>query len=387
MNNRFTNQAILFIQTEGRGHITQALAVQETLNRQNIGVTAIVIRNTTKKENINLLKRHFFCPFIFIDSFEFFKDRKGKGVNLFKTGVDAFFKFPKIIWSAIKLRKSLKSISYDVIINLYEPLCTYYTLLSKERSKTIGISHQNIYLHPDFKFPKKNYFNASFLKIYTQFIALGCKHNIALSFYPLRNIRSKRLVVTGPMLRNRVKYLKPVKKDFILVYLAYDKLLDDIITWHNKNPQILIHCFTDKPGALKEEKLDDAFYLHSINEENFINLMSQCKGLVTTAGFESVCEALYLSKPVMMVPIKNHFEQYCNSIDALKAEAGIASNNYDISKFLNYLSQNEVDEKKNYFRTFTDQADLTLINIVKLILSTKGKIELNLEDSLREAHA
>lgn len=46
--------------------------------------------------------------------------------------------------------------------------------------------------------------------------------------------------------------------------------------------------------------------------------MQGCSGYVTTAGFESVCEAMYLGKPVMMIP--THVEQEINA--AMQLEPG-----------------------------------------------------------------
>jgi len=60
--------------------------------------------------------------------------------------------------------------------------------------------------------------------------------------------------------------------------------------------------------------------------------MAKCKGLVTTAGFESVSEAMFLRKPVLMIPVKGHFEQFCNSRDAFKIGAGIFSEKFEINK-------------------------------------------------------
>lgn len=51
--------------------------------------------------------------------------------------------------------------------------------------------------------------------------------------------------------------------------------------------------------------------------------MAGCKAYASTAGFESICEAMYLGKPVLMVPA--HIEQDCNAYDAMKAGAGIIS--------------------------------------------------------------
>jgi UDP:flavonoid glycosyltransferase YjiC (YdhE family) len=57
--------------------------------------------------------------------------------------------------------------------------------------------------------------------------------------------------------------------------------------------------------------------------------MARCSALVCTAGFESVCEALYFSKPVMLIPVEGHFEQYCNARDTARIGAGVYSKHFD----------------------------------------------------------
>ncbi len=59
--------------------------------------------------------------------------------------------------------------------------------------------------------------------------------------------------------------------------------------------------------------------------------------IVTTAGFESVCEAAYLSKPAMMIPQPKHYEQACNAIDGQRAGIGVAADRFDLDQLLDYL--------------------------------------------------
>ncbi len=83
--------------------------------------------------------------------------------------------------------------------------------------------------------------------------------------------------------------------------------------------------------------------------------MKDCSGYVSTAGFESICEAMYLGKPVMMVPTEGQFEQECNAIDAVKSNAGISSKNFDISILLDYLPKHK--SVKIEFGSWIDQAE------------------------------
>lgn len=64
--------------------------------------------------------------------------------------------------------------------------------------------------------------------------------------------------------------------------------------------------------------------------------MSGCRAYASTAGFESICEAIYMGKPVLMVPA--HIEQECNAYDAMCAGAGIISTSFSLDRLLEFSS-------------------------------------------------
>lgn len=70
-------------------------------------------------------------------------------------------------------------------------------------------------------------------------------------------------------------------------------------------------------------KIDDCLSFHQLDDTLFLRYMSGAKAYATTAGFESVCEAMYLNKPVLMVP--THIEQACNAYDASLTGAGVVA--------------------------------------------------------------
>ena len=84
--------------------------------------------------------------------------------------------------------------------------------------------------------------------------------------------------------------------------------------------------------------------------------MSGAKAYATTAGFESVCEAMYLGKPVLMIPV--HIEQACNAYDASIAGAGIKSDYFDLD-LLQSLS--ETYKVNQTFREWVRQADWLIL--------------------------
>ncbi len=47
-----------------------------------------------------------------------------------------------------------------------------------------------------------------------------------------------------------------------------------------------------------------------------------------------VCEAMYLGKPLLMVPA--HIEQDCNAYDAFRSGAGVISEEFDLERLLDF---------------------------------------------------
>lgn len=50
-----------------------------------------------------------------------------------------------------------------------------------------------------------------------------------------------------------------------------------------------------------------------VENDLFIKSMASCHGVLCGAGFETPAEALFLQKKLLVVPMKNQFEQHCNA--------------------------------------------------------------------------
>jgi uncharacterized protein (TIGR00661 family) len=89
------------------------------------------------------------------------------------------------------------------------------------------------------------------------------------------------------------------------VYLTQAELVSEIFDYAKEYPEVKFEVFIDK--AIKE--VPNNININPISSSVFIQKMAKCSGIISTAGFESVCEAMYLGKPALMVPIKKHYEQ------------------------------------------------------------------------------
>ena len=180
---------------------------------------------------------------------------------------------------------------------------------------------------------------------------------IALSFYSINDHKKNAIIGFPPLLRKEVLVQEIKESEYLLVYLVNNGYTEEIINWHKKNPDVELHCFTDKKEL--DGKYDDKLYFHKLDDKKFLRMMGECKGLISTGGFESVCEAKYMGKPVLMVPVEGNYEQYCNAHDACKTGTGIRDSSFNIDRFLNYLPSHE--QNQDTFRQWVNSAEEKLI--------------------------
>jgi hypothetical protein len=65
--------------------------------------------------------------------------------------------------------------------------------------------------------------------------------------------------------------------------------------------------------------------------------MARCNGIVATAGYQTLCEAMYFGKPILAVPVGNHYEQFCNAFECQAIGAGLGAERFDLDTFQEYL--------------------------------------------------
>jgi uncharacterized protein (TIGR00661 family) len=172
----------------------------------------------------------------------------------------------------------------------------------------------------------------------------------------MREIAKDRLVVVPPLLRDEVLKQQPENGDHLLVYVINSGFGEEVIKWHQSNPDVRICVFRDNRKAAEQTAVGERLSFHQLNDEHFLRCMAGAKAYATTAGFESVCEAMYLGKPVLMVPA--HIEQTCNAYDASKAGAGRASSGFDLDRLLELSAAYKPNP---YFKHWVDRADWIIL--------------------------
>lgn len=330
---------LLVVQGEGRGHVTQAMTLYDLLIENGHEICGVILGSSGQRDIPTFFINRVKAPITQVQSPNFLTDKKNKSINLPRSVIHNFKKLKTFRKSLKQIDEIIKSTKPDVVINFFDLLIGLYYKFNKPNIPLICIAHQYIYLHPEFEFPKGFLLDRMAIKLFTKVTSAHSKKKLALSFYKIDGTQNN-VTVLPPLLRDDLFKLTPSNNGYILIYLVNNGYFEEVVEWHKRHLQAEIHCFTDNPAFIEKNYTynKEKLFLHAINDKLFLEKMSGASGLATTAGFESVCEAMYFGKPVLMVPIKGHFEQFCNSRDAYKASAGIYADSFELSKLVDYSS-------------------------------------------------
>ncbi|RYU96579.1 glycosyltransferase family protein [Emticicia agri] len=328
---------LLIVQGEGRGHLTQAIALTEILENNGHTVVGALVGTAHGKDVSSFFSENFRNKIIPFASPYLAYCPKTKALDITKTITHTIFNLRGYLSSLKKIRLHTKELKPDIIINFYDVLGGIHQLLFRSKVPMVCIAHQYLLLHPNFHHPKNHWLDKLLVNTNTRITALGAAKKLALSFTPFADAKNQRIFAIPPLLRSDLSRLSTNAHNYLLAYVTQHSLAEQIMAWHDKNPGVEMHCFWDNPDYSDTYQYSPNLHFHKINGKKFLEMMQNCRGLVTTAGFESVCEAMYLGKPTFMIPVPKHYEQACNAIDASRAGAGISATSFDLTAFMNYL--------------------------------------------------
>ncbi len=345
---------IFIVQGEGRGHMTQAISLFNILTQAGHEVSHLIVGKSKRRELPSFFQEKISCPITRLESPNFVTDKKQKSVSFRRTLFTNLRKISTFIASVNQIDRIVKEEKPDAIINFYDFLSGLYFLLKSPKVKHIAVAHQFLLNHSTFEFPKGRIYDKQSILLGNRLASFKADTIVCLSFQHYENELNKKLIVTPPLLRDEIKEQKITSKDHFLIYMVNHGYAAQVETFHKKHPDIPLHCFWDKPDVPIELVIDDTLTFHQLDDNKFIRLMASCKGYLTTAGFESVCEAMYMGKPVLMVPVEGHYEQACNALDATKAGAGVSSDFFDLEVLLDYLPTHR--NVKEEFKTWCESS-------------------------------
>jgi uncharacterized protein (TIGR00661 family) len=331
--------------------MTQALAVHRNLSRWGHELVGVAAGRHDSRSLPDFFARGFEVPVTPLRS-PGFAFRRSRSIDLPATLWTTLRGVPAYRDSLARLRALVDETRPDLVLNFFEPLTGLLQLIRPLPIPVVAVAHQHMIDHPAYVKRPGGALDRLGLALFAGLVGAR-SWKLALSLSPAEDLPARRLLVGPPLLRPELFELVPARGDYVLVYLVNHGYSEDIRSWHRANPEVPLHCFYDRPGAPTVEAVDDTLAFHRLDGRRFLEMMAGCRAVVSTAGFESVCEAAWLGKPLLVVPVQNHAEQMLNALDVVQAGFGISDASFrldrlrelpdriDNARFRDWVSQGE----------------------------------------------
>ncbi|MFZ4860681.1 glycosyltransferase family protein [Sphingobacterium sp. Mn56C] len=277
------------IQGTGNGHLCRAMDIIPCL--QQFGEVDVLISGIQADIELPFEIKYKLHGMSFIFG-------KSGGVDLWRTFMSS------TIRKFIQEINELPVEKYDLVINDFEPISAW--ACQTKDVPCIGLSHQIGALHSSSPKPDEGDVMGKFImKNYAP-----VTHSYGFHF------KSYHKSIYTPVIREPIRNLVPSNKGHYTVYLpSYD---DAHLLKHLNKFDVKWEVFSkhnSKPFVFRN------VHVNPINSDAFVKSMASSAGVLCGAGFETPAEALYLGKKLLVIPMKNQYEQHLNAA-ALK-EIGV----------------------------------------------------------------
>ena len=278
------------IQGTGNGHLSRAMDVVPCLQRH--GDVDVLVSGIQGDLSLPFPIRYKMRGLSFIFG-------KAGGVDLWKTFIRS------------NIRKLVKEINalpvekYDLVINDFEPVSAWACYI--KNIPCIGLSHQAAVLADEA--PKAEHTDMMGKLILKNYAPNTEQYGFHFEAYG-KNIFT-------PVIRRQVREQSIENRGHFTVYLpAYDdkRLIEKLSQFKDVNWDVFSK-HNKKPSRSKNVAIQP------IHNDKFIKSMAHSGGVLCGAGFETPAEALFMKKKLLVIPMKNQYEQQLNAA-ALK-EMGV----------------------------------------------------------------
>jgi uncharacterized protein (TIGR00661 family) len=310
-------RCIFIVQGEGRGHLSQALALKEHLEAAGHEVRLVLVGRGGQRKLPAYFLDGFQEKLEYFDSPYFLRTPNKKGIYVGLTILHNLLRAFRYLKAIRLVRRKINTLAPDAVFNFYDGIGALAMRKARCGIRRIVIGH-HFFLHLDgYRCRRGNPLHRWFLTIHTRLVMKGSDLVLALSFRETAG--NDRIKVVPPLVRKRFRESMYTPGGRYLIYLLNEGFAADLVAIARADPEFRADLFSDLPADIP---VPDGIKLHPISEQQFREKMTTCKGLITTAGFDAVAEAAYLGVPLGVIPVRNHFEQRCNGMDAERSGIG-----------------------------------------------------------------
>ncbi len=327
-----TRLSVAFVvQGEGRGHMTQALALARFLRDAGHEITRVLVGVSPFRSVPDYFAHEIQAQVETFAAPTQVPDRDARGLSVARTAADALRRLPRFVRSGWQIHRATKRA--DVVVNFLDLVGGLSRMVFRARAPGVAIAHNYVFLHPALGAAPGSPLARGLVMAYARLTAGGTSTKVALSFGPLPPHHPARLVVAPPLLRPGLERMSPRDDGHLLTYSLNPGYAAVVAEWHRRQQGVTVHCYVEGGRESLRAAPAEGFHAHALSAEGFLRHLEGCRAYVGTAGFESVCEALYLGKPALLVPTAGQHEQTLNAWDAERAGAAVVGTYDDLDAF------------------------------------------------------
>ena len=312
-------QVVFIVQGEGKGHMSQALAMQEILEEAGHTVVAVLLGGVTGQSIPEYVTAGFQGKLKRFRSPYLVRTPNQKGIDVGRSILLNLFSSLAYLREIKRIRQIIRELDPDLAVNFYDLVGALALRKTGKRMRRIGIGHHFLLHMEGYSCGTRALMSRWLLGIHTRMIMRSCDHILALSYRDIAG--TGEMEVIPPVIRRALREITYSAGERYLAYLMSGGYLYDLVRIAEEDPSFKVDVFSE---ITTEMEIPDGIRIHPPEAEAFREALSGCRGLITTAGFDTVAEAAYHGIPVLVIPSRHHFEQRCNSMDVMRSGIGRA---------------------------------------------------------------
>jgi uncharacterized protein (TIGR00661 family) len=359
-------RVVFVVQGEGRGHMTQALALGSALRDAGHGITRVLVGRSPWRSVPEYFRAGVDAPLIEFEAPAQVPGVEGRAASTARTLLDVAARAPDFVRAVDTIGRH--TADADVVVNFLDFMAGV-TRARSPGAPTIAVAHNYVFLHPALESAPGPQHARRAVLAYAEATAAGATERVALSFDRLPDVPTRRLRVAPPLLRPGLDELPVADGAYLLAYAlnaGYGEALRD---WQARNPDVEVHCYLDGGvealgGPAGSAGTGPGFHAHDLDGRPFLEHLAGCRAYVGSAGFESLCEAHWLGKPTLAVPTEGQFEQTLNAWDAQRCEVARAGTYDDLDDFWRAATAPDAEAVRR-FRAWVARAPDVLVDAVE----------------------
>lgn len=319
------------LQGEGRGHMTQALTLAGHLRAAGHTVDQVWVGLGPGWEIPDFFREQIGAPITTFVGPTHQLNRARTGVSASRTAWVAIKDFPAFVRSARRRRREISSENTDVLVGFYDAIGGMSRLMG-QKVPAVAIGHHYVLFHELAPVLPLGRSSMTALRLLTRLTGRAAHQVLALSFADLDSqlttdsARPKgpgssvdRPAIVPPLLRPAVTQIEPTDDGHLLAYAVAPGVGDRIVSWQRTRSEVTTHIYLAGGSAALTTKVGPGCHVHDLDDQAFLRHMGSCHAFAGSAGFESLCEAFYLGKPILAVPTPGQIEQQLNAADGERA--------------------------------------------------------------------